>query len=370
MDPNDINLESLAFESLIANPNIALQYYLRSPSRFADRYFEQFPKINAKVLRFISYQLFRNGVSLQKLWDMKSNFDLPSFYYSIDTCPVENLLVGLKYGLPLSPDGNLIIWWQMDRPLNHDLLDALSQKGVDLNQICEAEGITCLQKAVMISNRSNVRMLLSHGVDTEQLSTDGKTAMTIAMEVNGQLSTGTSLHIIRDLRIYGASYSASTLTDSRVKKYIDTAVLFKPHYCDLLTDYFEMDTVEELTIQAIVDPNIVMDPQFQSASHLNNPSTYYNAVVSKNKEVVVTENGVPMAWPYYFNMTRILSNPDVCEAKRISIADMPDSDRVYRLALANLQDMVEEPSNQLEEPFISPTTYYPNTVELMLLPGM
>ena len=108
------------------------------------------------------YQLHQEGSNLAKLWKCRSHYDLPEWYYQVDTIPLENLLVGIKYELPLAPDGNLILWWQIGRPLNKDLLNVLLFRGVDLNQINRAEGLTLLQKAVQIGSEQNVQLLLSH----------------------------------------------------------------------------------------------------------------------------------------------------------------------------------------------------------------
>ncbi len=366
-----ISLKSIAFPTLVRNPYLALEGFSEYPELYIESLFDQLPKIDRKVLRIILYSLYELGFSLQKLWNLRKIPTLPEWYYNLDQVPVENLLVAIKYDLPLNPDGNLILWSQIGKKLNHDILDTLISRGVDINQINQEDGLTLLQKAVQVSSEDNVRMLLSHGANPEQVSQSGQTAMEIALEADNTFSNGSSLHIIRDLRVYGARIDQRWKLSSDVQRYLTAATLLKPEYCSGNKDYLQLDRDEDLTIQAICHPELLSDPAFQSALGRVNLEAFSESIQRKNDEVTVNAEGEVMAWPFYFPPK--IEAP-LCERipKRVTLAIPPSDDRVYELALAGLPD-IEKPLGEERQSVpvsrnIIPTDFSPPEFSTVSLP--
>jgi len=348
--PNQPDLRSLTLEFLIVNPAAGLVHFQENTRSFSDALFEQFPEINSKVLRVLLLQL----PDLRKLWDLRSTPDLPDWYFHVDRVPLENLLIGLEHDLPVSPDGNLILWWQIHQPLNHDLLDALIHKGVDLNQINEAEGLTLLQKAILIPHEENVNILLRH-----QVNPDSK-AVSLAFESNYRLSTGTTLRIIRSLRVYGAQIPTDFITNADVQRYLRAAEMMHPEYCAGYP-WLNLDREEDLSLQAIVDPSLLDDPAFQNALGPIRLETFRKAVALKRSLVTVTESGQVLTWPWYQN--EVLNQPEFCEvtSKGVTVTPLPEATQVYQKALSGLPNLPKclRSQNTSRSQVISPTNYYP-----------
>ena len=178
---------------------------------------------------------------------------------------------------------------------------------------------------------------------TPDRSVQGSTALTQSVSVT---IVGISLRIIRTLKVYGAHVKPGiTISEPDVRRYLKAASLIEPIYAIQTPEQSILDQDEDLVLQAIINPEVIENSDFQTVTGLgsSNIEAFKEGIKLKNKEVIVTQSGDIMSWPFYFPPGKKSSHcPLPPSGSRLTVALPPKADRIYQLALSGLSDIPDQ----------------------------
>lgn len=302
---------SLTINDLIKSPEWIMEAFTENPVEFSSNLYSQMNEIDPKVLRVILQTLWSNDYDLTKIWNLRQSPDMPEWWGKL---PTESYLTCIDFNLPLSPDGNLILWSVIDQPINHDILDALITKGMDINYVNADEKLTLLQKSILLGNENNVRMLLRHGANPGNLI-DG---------LINQSVTGKQLRIIRELKIYGGTVNPTKITGS-VRKYLDAAKMLKPDICSRLA-ISRINMINTLSWTCLVFNELTLLPEFAGV---------VEAMKNWRNEYALVKGGEVVSWPYFMNESTKISE---CSSpyQEITVSPLPNDDEIMDMAIKDL----------------------------------
>jgi hypothetical protein len=311
---------------------------------FATTFFAQLPSMNPKSVRIICYQLYTVGITMNNLYNK-----LPTFLSQLSSFPLETMLVLLKYKFPPYPNGDLFFLPSLDSGnlgytssvYGNSLqwldftLDVCLQQQINLNYINKSTGSTCLHIAVRSGDLSTVGLLLKHRVNPNTKSLQGISPLFSAIELL-ETDYKVYLKIIRILKQYGSMVDNVIKEQIRVSSYRDqvnrvlsSAETLRPEFSPLDTTYFSLDQIEDLTLMAELDPNIIDDANFPDSS-----LSFKNAIVKQRTQTLFVDN-IMLEWPYYICEEY---KPVICSLEPDIIADSPTQQVYPSLLKPNLTE--------------------------------
>jgi len=321
--------------------------FQKDPTKFADTFFANLAEIDPKIVRMIAYQLYINGINLGDLYKKRSTPAPPKFLSSLNTFPSETLLVILKYGFPTVISGNLFLRWSLSAGNNGEWLDfALDlalQMDIELNLVNEETGRTILHEAVENAYLPLIAQLLSHRLDPNIRSNEGKTALDIALSLfdfpDVFMNYQNYLEIVKQLVRYKAEPSQDLEREgpyqTEIERAIRAAEKIPADYCKGVELLNFLDQVEDYALIVETDPMILTSPGYQKRIRGTNMAALLESIEAKRKSV---QKG--LTWPHYIDTS--IRRKRICPLptdKRIKAASPPSPQEVYELAMRNMRDV-------------------------------
>lgn len=323
-----------------------LEEYQSNPEEFATNFFDLLPQIDPKLVRLIGYQLYTHQVDLGQLYKLRPNPEKPKFLFNLADFPFESMIVLLKYGFPKVIDGDLLLTTSLDRVTAGRWFEFYLKLGFNLNLIQRSSGDALLHHFARAGRVPQVELLLCHGALPSLLNQKGETPLRLAIDHR----PSDYLQVIRQLARYGARPREEDrkVIDHKITQAIQIGAAMTPHYCSDDQMYFSLDQVEDLSLIAEVNPELLQDQKFQQLI----PGTNFELLAAGIRAVrdrTIQIQKVIVGWPYYIDSSQQILCPGL-EENEVTAASPPNVRKVYELALRDLRDNHgEEP-----KPIVSP----------------
>ena len=283
------------------------------------------------------------AVRLFFLKSSKKGFPLTDdeFLYHLNEFSLETMLVLLKNGFPTIIDGDLFFLKSLhqlgpdlpDPSLLHWLdftLDLSNRLRVNLNHINTSTRETILHEAVRDNNLALTQKILTHRVDPNIESDDGKTPIALALELYTDTRDKNYLFIIRHLHRYGAELNYSRVPPE-VQKELNAGEKLPPYYYPSTTEYLALDRIEDMVLTLLKNPELIsqMNPSDVNIKELTEGIKNERARVYKS-----------VTWPLFVNSS-IEPTYFPEEDDRITASSPTTYQEVYEKAAAGLPDLKE-----------------------------
>lgn len=332
--------------------------YQSNPQLFAQTFFDLLPKLDPKVVRLIGYELYTAGVDFEQLYRARGTDQKAQFLFDLASFPFESMIVLLKYRFPQIIDGDLFFLTSIDQLDLDFYLDLARHVGVDINHTNRSTGGNILHYFVEAGRLPQVELLLCHRVVSTLVDKKGQTPLRIAIDSMDPTNYRHYLQIVRQLARYGArprDVDRKTIESSpyriKINQAIQIGATMTPHYCKDHRSYFSLDQVEDLSLIAEVNPEVLNDENFKEMA----PGTNFSVLadgIEEARDNVTQADQVIVSWPYYIDT----SQDPICEPIEVeaTAASPPTARKVYELALRDLTDNLGEVSPPVRAPPVPP----------------
>jgi len=346
--------------------NKLIGLYNLNSSLFSDVFFNNISNMDPKTLRMIAYQLFLSGITMETLYNNRTNKAIPDFLYKLEDFPSESLLVILKYKFPPFSDGNIFLKGSLDTPGKwlDFALDICRHLNIDINERNSEYGRTLLHDAVSYKSHSTILTLLCHGANPNVVDIDGYTPLNYALGYLNDTeiipTIGVSFNIIKQLRRYGAkidpaskNYIQQSNYRSELENLLYSGEKLQAYYCDLHEHVFSLDSLEDINLIMQVDSNIRDSNEIQNEFPNINLNMLNNSLENQNKETIKNKDNKVLSWPYYINDTE--TQTTICSIidDTITTESPPGSDEVYAIVTRNLFNVPEKRTIEIVQSDIS-----------------
>src|SRR5665648_189960 len=314
--------------------------YNYSPETFTQSLLEAIPEMDPKTLRMTLQALHSKGIQ-----PFQSLTEAPDFLYRLEAVPSESMLVLLKNDFPTEFNGRSFLSHSLDRAVGPDLrwfaylLDLSDDLEIDLNR-----GL--LHDAIASGSLPQVELLLSHQVDPNRKNREGRTPLSLAIDLFNRPGTSGNyqvyLETVKSLVTYGATVTQDirdTIPSSwsrKLDRAIEAGRRSSPDWVPSRDTYFDLDNVEEKSLVALTHPERIRNVLLA------------DAVDDERATIVIASQrgeNVLLTWPFYIDGSRKKNcEEDLDVIDPVPTASSPPTiEQVYEHALRGIPEYKPTP---------------------------